>query len=219
MTNRKMTKPTHPLATLCDQQAERPPLVNGAKATYQQETTFYFAGKIAKNDWRHDLVHDFREDTFFNDDLAFRERPILQNALGNGLHYSGPHFNSCDHGCAHGPNQHGVFGCCLDVLVPPHSHVSSAALLQIQRSDVLFAWLDDVTCYGTLVEIGIARALHKMIWIGWAVGMATVKEGDPCAPRDNLWFANSLADYNCVADSATQAFRYFLSKPRHHYRF
>jgi hypothetical protein len=209
-----MTKPDHTLATLHGPLSDRLPLANGSTATHREKAglTFYFAGKIAKNDWRHDLVHDFRDYEFFNDDLPFREWPILQNALGHGLHYSGPHFLSCDHGCAHGPNKHGVFGCCMDQMVPPHSHVSHAALLQIQRADVLFVWIDDVTCYGTLVEVGIARALNKMIWLGWAVGMATVQDDGRCAPKDDLWFATSLSDCRCVAVSAEQAFRHFLAK-------
>jgi hypothetical protein len=205
----------HPLATLSNQRASGLLVVNGAKTNL----TFYFAGKIGHHDWRHSMVHDLRDAAFYNDDLAFCERPILQNALGEGLHYSGPHFNSCDHGCAHGPNQHGVLDSCIEQMVPPRSHVSEAALLQIRRADVLFAWLDDPTCYGSLVEIGIARALHKMIWIGWSASMATIRDSGHGAPKDDLWFANSLADYSCVANSAEQSFRYFLAKSRRHDRF
>jgi hypothetical protein len=89
-------------------------------------------------------------------------------------------------------------------------------LFQIKRADILFAWLEDVTCYGSLVEIGIARAFDKEIWIGWPHGMATIRDNKITSyePKRDLWFAQSLADYSCIAPTAKQAFRYFLSRER-----
>jgi hypothetical protein len=185
--------------------------------------TFYFAGKIAHTDWRHALVRDLRNSGLFDDSGdyvyecgVFRCRPILENAIGEGLHYSGPHFNACDHGCAHGPHRHGVLGCCMEELIPPRAHVPMAAMFQIKRADILFAWLEDLTCYGSLVEIGIARALEKEIWIGWPPNMAMIRDSKPQSypSKRDLWFAESLADCSCVAQTAEHAFRYFLARER-----
>jgi hypothetical protein len=78
---------------------EYPPLSNGATCNRNAERsddrdlTFYFAGKISKTDWRHSLVHDLRNAGLYDDEAGtFRCRPILRNAIGQGLHYSGPHF-------------------------------------------------------------------------------------------------------------------------------
>jgi hypothetical protein len=201
-----------------------PPLSNGQSwrpkiegPSDERDLTFYFAGKISHTDWRHTLVRDLRNAGLYDDECQdFRRRPILANAIGEGLHYSGPHFNACDHGCAHGPHQHGVLDCCTEDLVPPRRHVSTAAMFQIKRADILFAWLEDLTCYGSLVEIGVARGLEKEIWISWPPEMATIRDGKitSYAPKRDLWFAESLASYTCLAETAKQAFCYFLSLER-----
>jgi hypothetical protein len=179
---------------------------------------FYLAGKISHTDWRHELVTGGRglRNFDYDEDAPFADQPILRNALGSGLHYSGPHFNSCDHGCAHGPNQHGVLECCLEDIVPERDAIPEAALIQIHRADILFAWIEAPTCCGSLAEIGIARAFHKEIWIGWDPAMTLVPEKNPQlnAAKADLWFAESLADYSCSAPDAKTAFRHFLAQRR-----
>lgn len=109
--------------------------------------------------------------------------------------YVGPFFVGCDHGCGHGKRLHGCgvaenhdCGAGSDFLEPDEAqagddpdglkfwdrrrlpagmreHVSRECMLAIQRSDGVFAWLDDTECYGTLWELGFATALHKVISI------------------------------------------------------
>jgi len=59
----------------------------------------YIAGKVAKLDFRHDLVPGLRDWRRENGSLECRD-----------FIYVGPFFNSCDHGCMHGPGSHGVVG-------------------------------------------------------------------------------------------------------------
>ena len=59
----------------------------------------YLAGKIGKNDWRHPLIPGLRERTW-------SDGPIITPTY----EYVGPFFVACSHGCAHGPNSHGVIG-------------------------------------------------------------------------------------------------------------
>jgi hypothetical protein len=80
----------------------------------------YLAGKIDRNDWRHTIVADLR--TAFNEDFydgishkhgpivadpSYRW-PVLRRSIFNHHNYTGPFFISCNHGCAHGDNLHGV---------------------------------------------------------------------------------------------------------------
>jgi hypothetical protein len=92
-------------------------------------------------------------------------------------------------------------GCQNGSIQPSSRHdVSFAAYIQISRADILFAWIDDLTCYGSLVEIGIAHALGKTFWIAFPQELN----------RRNLWFAESLADRSVVAEEAETAFKSLL---------
>ena len=63
--------------------------------------------------------------------------------------------------------------------------VAFAALWQIKRANVFFAWIESETAYGTLAEIGVARALNKTVWFG----------GPERIPEH--WFPESMCD--CVS--------------------
>ena len=73
----------------------------------------------------------------------------------------------------------------------------------IELSDIIFVWIDDNTCYGTLAEIGYAKAKNKIILIA--------------SPKKNydLWFVYSMAD-SCVFDfdNPKDALSYFLSSDK-----
>lgn len=62
---------------------------------------FYFAGKINKNCWRHQIVGGLR-DSYLPES---RVREIRMDEHGDDL-YVGPFFMSCDHGCFHGKDTH-----------------------------------------------------------------------------------------------------------------
>lgn len=52
------------------------------------------------------------------------------------------------------------------------------------RSDVVFAWIDCLDCFGTLAEVGLAFGLNKSIIIG-----------GPEEYRD-LWFVYEMSAFN-----------------------
>lgn len=81
--------------------------------------------------------------------------------------------------------------------------LSGICLDQIQRSDIVFAWLDDMEAYGTLFEIGYAKALGKQVWIG-AGGFADPSE---------LWFTLANADKYVPADRPLDAFNILFPWP------
>jgi len=159
----------------------------------------YLAGKISKNDWRHSLAH-----LEWNDN---GERPEWGPASMRGyahLECVGPFFIRCDHGCAHGPSSHGVGanglgdGCLQSPL--RRYQVVGRCLDAIDRCDVLFAWVDDPTAHGTLVEIGYARAAGKFIVV------ATHPHISPTVQHD-MWFAFSVATVTVTAAGPVEAFR------------
>jgi hypothetical protein len=145
----------------------------------------YLAGKISKNVWRHQIVIGLRCVDFEGIE-RITDYPIWGDGISPGVNYSGPYFVGCDHGCYHGRNSHGVFnliGECSGQAAPARDHrgVLGSARIQIDRSNLVFAWIEDLTCFGTLAEIGYARGRNKFIAIGGLY-------------FSDLWFVYEMAD-------------------------
>lgn len=190
----------------------------------------YLAGKIAKNDWRHDLVPSLRwmsnQFGMPNESGDWNPHPIWPCLTGEllGHDYVGPYFQGDDHGCGHGPSTHGNAGHgdtgCIQG-GPSRWMVAQNCYAAIRSCDIFFAWLGDHgeaegvrTAYGTLVEIGYARALGKTIVIG------TNHRLDPLSSSlDDLWFALQADDlWNgnndqaiLLAGTPQQALRQYLA--------
>lgn len=148
----------------------------------------YLAGKIGRHDWRHSIVP--RLDKFSGDNDT-NQLSVIEGGVAGGHDYVGPFFLSLGgHGEGHGwageGNTHGRglggfadFGLShLDLITNQESkgQVFMYCAIQIERADLVFAWLDETTAYGTLVEIGMARAQRKAIWVAGY-------------PNEDLWFA------------------------------
>ncbi len=125
--------------------------------------SIYLAGKIDHMDWRHELVPDLRDHPFNGGPLHTKH-----------FIYTGPFFISCDHGCFHGPNKHGARrepdgGCSDEALTQPEIiHRSFSAIL---RSDLVFAYITENDCYGTISEITWGVCLRKPVVIAFAPGV------------------------------------------------
>lgn len=165
----------------------------------------YLAGKIAKNDWRHDVVRGLHTAGDWAQNYGGGERadwPVLKEAILGRFDYVGPYFVADDHGCGHGANthgagidRHGIDG----VGDPPAAwDVSGRCLDAIEKADILFAWVDSLDAYGTIAEIGYARALGKTVWLS----------GPESLP--DLWFVYQLG-LNCAPrGSAKETLRHLL---------
>ncbi|MBE1577679.1 hypothetical protein ACFORH_10855 [Amycolatopsis roodepoortensis] len=169
-------------------------------ATYEG-IRIYAAGKITKNGWRHRLFpiaddHDYTG-TYpsWPDGLAIDDLP--------GAVYVGPHFLSCDHGCFHGENTHGVAGqgCGGEGLSRPD--VLKRCLTAIEHATHVFAWIDKADAYGSLVELGYARALGKHIHLYLAEDLDVA---------DDLWFAAQASAVYSTAKTATHAWEDFAAR-------
>jgi nucleoside 2-deoxyribosyltransferase len=162
----------------------------------------YLAGKISQNDWRNQLViglstlpgHEWRD----TESLSMRNSYYA---------YVGPFFVSCDHGCAHGTNQHGATESCGDGedLRGPISHdeVIGKSFQGIHTCDLFIVWADAdfLSAYGSIAEIGMAFALGKPIviirkagldakinsaWYSLGCSYLTLESKDPVTAIDAL---------------------------------
>jgi len=131
--------------------------------------TIYLAGKVSKNDWRHEIVDDLRSfcDAFI--DQCYETWPVMQSAILGTHHFSGPYPLSDDHGCYHGPNTHGVAAggevACTGGPVFSRENVARSCLNAINMSDLIVAYITHDTAYGTLCEIGYASAIGKPVYL------------------------------------------------------
>lgn len=156
----------------------------------------YFAGKIGIYDWRHSLLS---RATGRWRKLRDSKAPFDFNIGPHKLTYQGPFFTSCDHGCYHGEHSHGVgldvnTGCPRDIGGDPfplsRPVVFRRSLEAIDRSDCLFAFIDSASAFGTLVEIGYARARGKTVLLCFA---------DKHLQRD-MWFVSESCSILAAVD-------------------
>ena len=155
----------------------------------------YLAGKISKNDWRHDLFP------------ALRSAGNPANLSRGGINqdtftYTGPFFVSCDHGCAHGESKHGQgisgISCGNDLGVTRFNTqrtVSNSCLREIGCATFVFCWLEDPTAFGTLFELGYATAIGKQVFI------AVKRPDSKFTPSQHFWFSLAQASKWIEVDS------------------
>lgn len=156
------------------------------------KTNIYLAGKISSDGWRQELV-DIRNNFYGDEKFLIREGYVLD--YNDDITIVGPFFLSCDHSCYHGNNSHGVglnkyyedgtrydcYGYTTDLFT--EQEVYNICIEQIKKSDIVFAYIDATTCYGTLFELGYAASIGKDIIILY----------DYEFPSNDMWFINRAA--------------------------
>lgn len=130
----------------------------------------YIAGKVGKNDFRHQLVRGLR-----GHDPA--SGPLDCGAFV----YTGPFFEACDHGCRHGNSTHGVLGTGCNPASPwaTRQAVHERNTAALKAADGVFAYIETGDAYGSLVEIGMAQLRGVPLRVLFAPG----------APLDDMWYA------------------------------
>lgn len=145
----------------------------------------YLAGKISKNDWRNKFYycrHVLEPEEIANG---------LTISANDNLTISGPFFISCDHGCYHGDGKHGVgavnslhtdewAGCMGSFFT--RDEVLGICKKQIDRAEIVFAYINQRDCYGTLAEVGYAHAKGKDVVI--------VFSDDKL--KEEMWFVDKM---------------------------
>lgn len=185
----------------------------------------YLAGKIAPGDWRHTLIPTLRRDSGdqYNSMINGESEswPVFINAIRGKHNYTGPYFIGCDHGCYHGDASHGCGagygegyydhgqcspGCSdYNPEFQDQKNIVKRCLDAIDRSDLVFAWIDTNDCFGTIFELGYAVAKNKQIVLASPIGIG-----------HDMWFMFASIThrdncYTCCADDPIQAFDGFLN--------
>lgn len=156
----------------------------------------YMAGKIGPDIiWREQFseknespweIYDVEGGYRINRDRLVSHSPALR-----GHDYCGPFFIACDHCCFHGHGTHGAGagkeGNCAGKNIR-RADVFNFNMECIQRCDIFIAWFNNrdefYSAYGTIYEIGYAKALQKRIYIGTP---------ETSIPSD-VWFSMAAAD-------------------------
>ena len=102
--------------------------------------------------------------------------------------YGGPFFVSCDHGCAHRPGWHGNGQNCGEE-PPSYAAIFKVNMERIDNADVMFAFINEIDCHGTLVELGLAARRRKPRVALTFGPKVTAKQ------RRELWMAEKCAHY------------------------
>ena len=165
----------------------------------------YFAGKVARGNWRERLLGDGC--------MSRRDFPFT-----SGCVYGGPFALSCDHGCSHEPGTHACAapqvgeGYCtftdehgkITDYVPRQTAVNRC-LQQIKMCDRVVAYLE-ADAHGTLAEIGYASALRKPIFLWLHHSLAKDEE----TGVDEFWFVKRLTGVTFMGYGEPE--REFLNK-------
>jgi len=172
----------------------------------------YLAGKISKNCWRHLLVKNLRNEFLggCGESMTDFHWPIMPNAMGDGLHYCGPYFVSCDHGCFHSNGAtHGAVASYENMSHDETCYADQAyrnafgrCLDSIENADCVFCWIDSNDCFGTIAEIGYAKAMGKFICIAFS----------DVFDADEFWFVRSMADDSFATENPEIAFGIFKKR-------
>lgn len=147
----------------------------------------YLAGKIEPNDWRNRFYRC--RNIAYTDADFIADGGVIE--ASESLTITGPFFMSCDHGCYHGDGQHGVGakngGCSGHSFT--RDEVFKICKSQIDKAEIVVAYIDCRECYGTIAEIGYAHAIGKDILIFFA--NAELKE--------DMWFVDKMQRNTGVA--------------------
>ena len=181
----------------------------------------YFAGRVAH--------HGGYRGKLLGDNLVMSMGHDVYEIHGGKVVYGGPFAISCDHGCFHKERggAHGLlpvkgsecYGT-MDYSEKPHDGSSCGlskeeaverCLDQIYSCDAVHAYIDTISCYGTLVELGYANAFGKPIYIFY-----DEKQGKSLTKH--LWFAFHLQHVVHCGPGNETSFHSALIEPQKSYR-
>ena len=192
----------------------------------------YLAGKIGYKDWRHAIVNGLEyANQDFDHDYYIEDWRVMNGAILGEHNYTGPFFISRGHGESHGNNTHGcdLYGNMIEGHGGNQRNVvPRLCRTAIDRSDVVFCWMDDLTAYGSIFELGYAMGKGKQIYLaikhdntlsGDALFLSTISKNGPldtdALPEtswtDDIWFLLESVGYR-MFDGVSDAWKTFCSE-------
>lgn len=195
----------------------------------------YLAGKIRpdikyQRDWRLALVSGLEA---AQDDRLIRGMPwpLLPRAIFGRFDYVGPFFTDlsdetfCGHGSwlayPHAVNPHHLREWKHSADTPIiRASVVERCLRAIASADLVFAWIDDLSCYGTLFELGYATALGKRVAVRFAQGdfyrytpdRLTEDADESANPYYELWFTYFACQAQVCEEGPVEALKQVIAE-------
>lgn len=151
----------------------------------------YLAGKITSPDWRP--LGDSSEVVDVSDYPGVDNRPWFSLKDKRHLEFSGPYTIGSGHGCYSGRHGADCWGGEHYSIFKTDPAIVSAHQTAIGTSSLFFAWVDSQDCFGTLVEIGFARAYRRNTRFP-----VVLVAGPKCFHE--LWFSYCFADLAWFGD-------------------
>ncbi|WP_424138638.1 hypothetical protein [Roseomonas chloroacetimidivorans] len=188
-----------------------------------QAPRVYLAGKMsAEHEWRGEAsVTDRNRRAGIEDELspvAWLDAARLAWMDDAALMQVGPFPGSCDHGCGHMPDNLHMAQTCMG---EHEATIFETCLNTIRHSDVVCAHLSSGDAFGTIVEIGLARAMaHRpVVSVSLSMSLAASYERRP-GPDHNtigttdLWFIQAAGHSSAVVFDLPEAWRFHAKQIR-----
>ena len=143
----------------------------------------YLAGQITQNWWRNAICNNKDNRTPCVDVYVGDRDDYFNKEYDNGnCIITGPHAVGCDHSCFH-DSAHASMEGCSGGIEYTHKDIADACCHQIEKSDIVFAYIENEDAFGTFSEVGYAHGLDKFVFI-----LFKNKE-----LADKLWFMSQMA--------------------------
>jgi len=154
----------------------------------------YLAGKVGYKDWRHTIVDGLENaNQDFNTDDYIEDWHVMNGAIYGEHNYTGPFFIRGH--STHGDNTHGcdLYGHNIEGHGGNQRNaVPRLCRTAIDRSDVVFCWMDDLTAYGSIFELGYAMGKGKQIFLAikynWEPLEMQESRWEPLEMQESRWF-------------------------------
>lgn len=160
--------------------------------------SFYLAGKVCEgDDWRSALIG-------LGNHSWYRGG---RNRIRGGDLYRGPHYDA-QHGAQYGH------------IAEPETETTKQCRSEIDRSDIVFVWIDEPARYGTVAEVGYAIAKNKPVFVAFGNMDIYAEYGEtyedliykPWSYKD-YWFIAAMAVKWGRFPNAETAFAEWFGKP------
>lgn len=190
--------------------------------------SIYFAGKIGKGDWRHEIIPDLRgawsgEECQGGADTKSIS-PIIWEEGGHTLQCAGPYFVACDHGCYHGTSTHGQIAddssCGISeskIWWESRWKVWDQCMGWLVQSDVVFCFIDNEGAYGTLCELRANFAKPRAVYFSseellksyWFFVLELLDRGSAVNPIEQEDGTLKIGVNNCPKSAFKDSLPYF----------
>lgn len=168
----------------------------------------YLAGKITGDPWRRQILHESLYSVSSWEDGWFRPKAVKVPTTGYLLDYRGPFWidvgyghgelidNDGDHAFGSRIQEHKGYRCETNRFV-----VRQRSFFGVVESDLVFAWIDGLDCYGTLAEIAFAYAEEMRTGKGPVIVIAHPPDFDP----SDVWFVYGMGQGQYLLSMPPQA--------------